>query len=146
MTKQLLAVLAEGMEGPRSELSYYLDSGPEAGLRNTLAALSAEEASREWGGNSVAAHAHHILFSFEAFRAYIQGDRTSRDWNRSWSVSTVDAESWKKLQEDLAREYSALREAVRAAEGDDALRGSMAAVTHLAYHIGAIRQKLTAAR
>ena len=144
MTKQLLAVLAEGMEGPRSELSYYLDSN--AGLRQTLAGLSAEEASREWGGNSVAAHAHHILFSFEAFGAYIRGDRTSRDWNQSWSVSTVDAASWQKLQDDLAREYSTLRESVRAADGDDALRGSLAAVTHLAYHIGAIRQKLTAAR
>jgi hypothetical protein len=146
MTKQLLAVLAEGMEGPRSELSYFLDSGPDAGLRKTLAALPAEEASREWGGNSVAAHAHHILFSFEAFGAYIRGDRTSRDWNQSWSVSSVDAASWQKLQEDLGREYATLRESVRGAADDDALRGAMAAVTHLAYHIGAIRQKLAAAR
>lgn len=146
MTKQLLAVLAEGFEGPRHELTYFLDSGPDAGLRKTLAALSAEEASRDWGGNSVAAHAQHILFSFEAFGAYIRGDRTQRDWNQSWSVSTVDEESWKKLQDDLGREYSTLRESVRGAEGDEALRGSLAAVTHLAYHIGAIRQKLAAAR
>ncbi|HYC91214.1 MAG TPA: DinB family protein [Thermoanaerobaculia bacterium] len=142
MTKQLLAVLAEGMEGPRSELSYFLDSG--AGLRQTLGGLSAEEASRVAGGNSVAAHAHHILFSFEAFGAYIRGDRTLRDWSQSWSVSTVSSEDWTKLQEDLSREYSSLREAVRGAADDDALRGAVAAVTHLAYHIGAIRQKLTA--
>lgn len=140
MTKQLLAVLAEGMEGPRSELSYFLDSG--AGLRQTLAGLSAEEASRDRGGNSVAAHAHHILFSFEAFGAYIRGDRNQRDWNQSWSVSSVSPDAWEKLQEDLAREYTSLREAVRGAADDDALRGAVAAVTHLAYHIGAIRQKL----
>ena len=142
MTKQLLAVLAEGMEGPRTSLSYYLDEG--GGLRQTLAALSAEEASRVRGNNSVAAHAHHILFSFEAFGAYIRGDREQRDWNQSWSVSTVSADEWTKLQEDLAREYTSLREAVRGAADDDALRGAVAAVTHLAYHIGAIRQKLTA--
>ena len=142
MTKQLLAVLAEGFEGPKHDLTYFLDSGPDAGLRNTLAALSAEEASRERGGNSVAAHAHHILFSFEAFGAWIRGDRNLRDWSQSWSVSTVDDASWRKLQEDLGREYTSLREAVRGAEGDDALRGAVAAVTHLAYHIGAIRQKL----
>jgi hypothetical protein len=146
MTKQLLAVLAEGYEGPRHELTYFLDSGPDAGLRNTLAKLTPDEASREVGGNSVAAHAHHILFSFEAFRAFIEGDRTQRDWNESWRVSTVDDAQWAKLQEDLGREYKSLREAVRAAESDEALRGSIAAVTHLAYHIGAIRQKLTATR
>lgn len=144
MTKQLLAVLAEGYEGPRHSITYFLDSGPDAGLRNTLAGLSAADASREIGGNSVAAHAHHILFSFEAFRAFIEGDRNMRDWNASWSVQSVDEAQWQKLQEDLGREYQSLREAVRAADGDEALRGSIAAVTHLAYHIGAIRQKMTA--
>ena len=142
MTKQLLAVLAEGYEGPRHALTYFLDSGPEAGLRSTLARLSAADASTEIGGNSVAAHAHHILFSFGAFRAFIEGDRNQRDWNESWRVSSVDEESRKKLQDDLGREYSALREAVRGATSEEALRGAVAAVTHLAYHIGAIRQKL----
>lgn len=146
MNKQLLAVLAEGFEGPRHSLTYFLDSGPEAGLRPTLAALPAADASREWGGNSVAAHAHHILFSFEAFGAYIRGDRNQRDWNESWSVTAVDEEQWKQLQEDLAREYALLRESVRAASSDDELRGAVAAITHLAYHIGAIRQKLAAMR
>jgi hypothetical protein len=146
MTKQLLSVLAEGYEGPRQSLSYFLDSGPDAGLRNTLAGLSAEEASRDWGGNSIAAQAHHVLFSFEAFGAFIRGDRTSRDWDESWRVKAVSAEEWKKLQEDLEREYETLRESVRGVDGDEAIRGALAAVTHLAYHIGAIRQKLTAFR
>jgi hypothetical protein len=145
MTKQLLAVLAEGFEGPRTTLSYFLDDSPDAGLRKTLAALSAADASREIGGNSIAAHAHHVLFSFEAFRAFIAGDRNSRDWNESWRVSTVDEGQWKTLQGDLERGYKLLREAVRGADADEALRGSLAAVTHLAYHIGAIRQKLRSA-
>lgn len=146
MTKQLLSVLAEGFEGPRQSLTYFLDTGPDAGLRNTLAGLSAADASKVWGGNSIAAQAHHILFSFEAFGAFVRGDRNSRDWNESWRVSTVDEAEWKKLQEDLEREYRSLREAVRGADGDEALRGAIAAVTHLAYHIGAIRQKLVVLR
>ena len=148
MTRELLSVLAEGYEGPRQSLTYFLDSGRDAGLRPTLAKLSAAEASREWGGNSIAAHAHHVLFSFEAFGAFIRGDRASRDWDESWRVKTVDDAQWTRLQEDLGREYQAVREAIRAhAEtGDEALRGALAAVAHLAYHIGAIRQKLAAMR
>jgi hypothetical protein len=145
MPDQIVAVLREGFEGPAQSLSYYLD-GPEAGLRNTLAALSAEEASRSWGGNSVAAHAHHILFSFHAFGAYIAGDRTQKDWNQSWAVSTVDAASWEALQRDLGRAYEDLLAAIEANPRKGGDRGAVAAATHLAYHVGAIRQKLAASR
>jgi hypothetical protein len=65
MNEQLLAVLREGFEGPTEEVGYYLDT--DAGLRRTLGALTATDASRPIGGNSVAAHAHHILFSLNAF-------------------------------------------------------------------------------
>jgi hypothetical protein len=144
--KQALRVLKEGLEGPAEGPSYFLDTG--AGLRSTLAGLSAEEASRSWGGNSVAAHAHHLVFSFDAFAAYINGDRTQRDWNESWKVNTVDDGAWTKLQEEVVAGYNTLREAIKAhaTEGPEAMGSTLAAVTHLAYHIGAIRQKLAAAR
>lgn len=145
MPDQIIAVLREGFEGPAQAMSYFLD-GPEAGLRNTLAALSAEEASREWGGNSVAAHAQHILFSFEAFGAYVAGDRAQRDWSQSWSVSAVDEAAWSKLQSDLARAYEDLLTTIDANPRKGGDRGAVAAATHLAYHVGAIRQKLAASR
>lgn len=148
MTQQLLAVLREGFEGPSRELGYFLDDGPDAGLRNTLATLTAEEASRTFAGNSVAAHAHHVLFSFDAFGAFIAGDRSSRDWNESWRVKDVDDKQWSKLQDDLARSYDSLKATIqtKGEENSDALRGSYAAVSHLAYHLGAIRQKIVALR
>ena len=148
MNDQLLAVLREGYEGPGRKVTYFLDGGPDAGLRNTLAQLNAEEASRPWGGNSVASHARHVLFSFEAFGAFIAGDRTQRDWNESWNVSTVDDASWSKLQSDLASAYDELRRTIETHAGTsvEATGGSVAAVTHLAYHIGAIRQKIAAMR
>lgn len=146
MTDQLLAVLREGWEGPAHRLSYFLDKGPDAGLRNTLAKVSADDASREIGGNSIAAHAGHVLFSFDAFGAFIAGDRTKRDWNQSWLVSTVDDASWAKLQSDLAARYEELLRTVEthAGAGEDALGGAIGVVAHLAYHIGAIRQKIAA--
>jgi len=145
VTQQLLAILREGVEGPGDGGAYFLDSGPDAGLRRTLATLTAEEASRPWGGNSVAAHAHHALFSFEAFAARIAGDRTSRDWDESWRVKEVDDAQWAKLQQDLVRGYEALHRAIEA-NGGEAIGTALAATTHLAYHIGAIRQKIAAAR
>ena len=146
MTRQLLAVLREGFEGPNEKVTYFLYT--DGGLRSTLAKLSAAEASQEWGGNSVAAHAHHILFSLDAFGAFIAGDRSQRDWNESWSVSTVDDASWARLQQDLGDGYQKLRESIKthAESGDEPLGGSLAAVAHLAYHVGAIRQKIGALR
>lgn len=146
MTEQLTAVLREGWEGPAHKLSYFLDKGPDAGLRNTLARLTPEEASRDVGGNSVAAHAHHVLFSFEAFGAFIAGDRTKRNWDESWRVSTVDEAAWNKLQSDLARGYEELLATVEkhAGASEEASGGAVGVVAHLAYHIGAIRQKIAA--
>lgn len=142
MNEQLLAVLREGFEGPAKEVTYYLD--PDGGLRNTLAALTPDQASRSIGGNSVAAHAHHILFSFGAFGDFIAGDKTPHDWNESWAVGEVDDARWTKLQSDLASGYEALRERIRAnaEHGAEGYGGSLAAVTH----IGAIRQKVAALR
>jgi hypothetical protein len=144
MTGQLTAVLREGWEGPSTKWAYFLDQGPDAGLRNTLAKLTPEEASRDVGGNSVAAHAHHLLFSFEVFGAFIAGDRTKRDWNESWRVSTVDAAAWTKLQSDLTARYEELLATIETHAGtsDAAAGGALGAVAHLAYHIGAIKQKI----
>ncbi|HYH07239.1 MAG TPA: DinB family protein [Thermoanaerobaculia bacterium] len=143
-TKQLIAALAEGFEGPASARSYYLDA--DAGLIGTLAKLTPEEASRAWGGNSVAAHAHHILFGLEAFAAFIEGDRTQRDWSQSWRVNEVDEEAWQKLRADLDAGYARLRTAMEAnaAKSEAQMGGSVGAVAHVAYHVGAIRQKLAA--
>jgi hypothetical protein len=140
--KHILEVLAEGIEGPHGERSYFLDT--DGGLANTLARVSAADASRPLGGNSIAAHVGHILFSFDAFGAYISGDRSSRDWNESWRVSAVDEAAWEKLRGDVENGYTRLRETIEthADANEDALASAAAAAAHLAYHIGAIRQKV----
>lgn len=145
MTHQLLAVLREGFEGPADDVTYYLDAN--AGLRSTLAGLTPEEASRNVAGNSVAAHAHHILFSFGAFGDFIAGVDAKHDWNESWRIAEVDGAQWATLQSDLAAGYDALRQRVENADkSGKALGGTLGAITHLAYHVGAIRQKVAALR
>lgn len=140
--KQILAVLAEGVEGPNGGRTYFLDSN--AGLANTLASLSAEDASRAIGGNSIAAHVGHILFSFDAFAGAISADGKSHDWDESWRVSAVDEKTWKKLRGEVDSGYARLRDAIEQhADGsEDALASAAGAAAHLAYHIGAIRQKV----
>ena len=50
-----------------------------------------------------------------------------------------------KLQQDLIRGYESLNHAIEA-NGDASFGTALAAAAHLAYHIGAIRQKIAAAR
>jgi hypothetical protein len=140
--KYLVAALDEGFDGPVNN-ACYLDTG--AGLNDALAALSAEEASQNWGGNSVAAHAHHVLFGLDAFAKAISGAGSS-DWNESWRVKEVDAASWTKLRADLDAGRARLRSAIEASanKGDAEMAGAVSAVAHVAYHVGAIRQKLAA--
>ncbi|HEX7831035.1 MAG TPA: hypothetical protein VF787_15370 [Thermoanaerobaculia bacterium] len=144
----ILAVLGEAMDGPSHQLSYFLDKGPDAGLRNTLAGLSAEEASKPIGGTSIAAHVHHIIFSARAFGAFITGDHRKHDWNDSWVVSEVDGAAWDALRTDVETTHGGLCEIVRkhAVTDDASMGGSVAAVAHVAYHVGAIRQKLSTLR
>ncbi len=145
-TEQLLAVLREGFEGSRGGWSYFTDSGPEAALFGTLERLSAEEVSRPSGpgGTTIAGQVHHLVFSLSASTDWILGRWESRDWAESWRVSAVDEAAWTKLRDELRQGYSALADAVRerAAADEKTFGGTVGAIAHVAYHLGAIRQKL----
>ena len=145
---QLLALLAEAFNGPAQKWSYFTDHGAEAGLLGTLARFTAADASRVWNGSTIAAHANHVRFALAASAAWIAGDRSSRDWSESWNVSTVDEAAWRLLQEEIRAGHRDLRRAIEshAASNAESMGGALAAVAHAAYHLGAIRQKVVAAR
>ncbi|NIM49043.1 MAG: hypothetical protein GTO22_07260 [Gemmatimonadales bacterium] len=145
---QLVAVLEEGFEHPPKPWTYFTNNEPGSGLFGTLADLSAADASRPWGGTSIAAHVHHIIFGLGASSAWIQGDRTFRNWAESWSVSTVDDVAWSQLVERLRAGYEALRRSIEshASSSVESMGGAIGAVAHVAYHLGAIRQKLSYGR
>jgi hypothetical protein len=129
---QLVGVLREGFEG----------------LLGTLARLTAAEASRPVGGSSVAAHAHHVVFGLAASAAWVRGDRSPSNWQESWGAGTVDDAAWARLQEQLRGGYQELRQAIEshAASSLEAMGGAVGALTHVAYHLGAIRQKIAFGR
>jgi hypothetical protein len=139
----LLAALKEGLDGP-GKWGFFSDSGPEAGLAKTLESLSASEASRVTGGTSIAAHAYHLVFSLNATVLYMNGDKTPQDWAQSWSVVSVTEPTWKKLQDDLKAAFEETKKAVETLAKTGFIPAGLAvgAPTHVAYHLGAIRQKV----
>lgn len=142
--QQLLSVLREAVEGQSGTWTYFIDKRPDAALLGALEAIKADEASRVWGDNSIAAHVHHAAFAMAASAAAIEGDETAVDWKQSWKVTSVDEAAWKELVSRVAREYQRLRRAFesRASASDAAFGEAVGAIAHVAYHLGAIRQKI----
>ncbi len=141
---QIIGVLEEAFEGPRQSWSYFTDSGKDSGLLGTLERLSAGEASRVLGRTSIAAHVHHVIFGLRASAAWIEGDRTTRKWSVSWSLMEADDAEWRRMQEALRSGYRDLRRDVEiyAATSAESMGGVIGALAHVAYHLGAIRQKV----
>lgn len=140
--KQTVDLLRETYEGGRpGQGTQYLDHS--SGIRNTLNALTAEQASRRPGGHpSIAAHARHMNFHLRVTSEWILGDHGKRDWDASFEPQTVDEEEWAGIKRDLeasrqelVRVLSSLTPERFAEEG-----AALGAITHLAYHLGAIRQ------
>lgn len=146
--RQLLSVLREALEGPSGSWTYFIDKKPDAGLLGALGTVSADEASRVWGDTSIAAHAHHIAFAMAASAAAIEGDQTPVDWKESWRVTSVDEAAWTELVARVGREYQRLRRAVeaRASSSGEAFGEAAGSIAHVAYHLGAIRQKVVSLR
>ncbi len=140
---QLLAVLIESFHGPQQS-GYYTDEDPEGGLLGTLNKLDAKQASQSLGGTSIAAHVYHTTFGLEASTALINGDHTSRNWPESWRVSTADDATWKKMLDEMRTRYEELNKAIEshASSSVEAFGGAIGAIAHVAYHLGAIRQKV----
>jgi hypothetical protein len=141
---QLIAVLEEGVEGGSKGWTYFADSGAENALIGTLAKLTAAEASWPVGGSSIAAQVEHVTFALKAAADWIRGDRTAHNWEESWRVRTPDDATWPAMLEKLRGAYAELRKAIEshAASSVEAIGGAIGAVAHVAYHLGAIRQKV----
>ncbi len=141
---QLLNVLREAFEGPQERWSYFTDNDPDAGLFGTISKMSAEEASKPVGGTSIAAHIYHVNFGLDASSAWITGDRSPKNWKESWQVSTVDDTAWSDMLKQLEKAYEKLRQATESNSTSslEAMGGAIAAIAHVAYHLGAVRQKV----
>src|SRR5690606_16173886 len=133
--------LIEGM--PDDEPTWVTTGGRAGGLLGSVSDLSAEQASRDFAGTSIASHVEHVRWAIELANGFFEGSSEQPSWSESWQVKTVDEAAWNDLK---ARLESASAKLLGYAESrqnwHDAMSatGALASFGHTAYHLGAIRQ------
>lgn len=142
----LTTLFTEVFEGlpPGEEGTWFVQRG-EA-LEETLAALSAEQASVRLGSaSSIAAHAIHATYYLQVSNAYGRGQTPEPDWAASWQRQEVTPEEWANVQAQLVGQKQQLLELMNQPElSDDDVFGAIVNIAHAAYHLGAIRQMVLA--
>jgi hypothetical protein len=145
-------LLTEIFDGPPGEEAYILNPG-DSGLHRQLEKISAETASKQAipGKPTIAAHVNHVHFGMSLLTRWISGEENpwaDADWNGTWKRNTVTDEEWRTLRENLRRESDTWRKAVvtRTQWDDINAAGALSTIAHTAYHLGAIRQILAAAK
>ena len=146
LRSNLLTLLDETFRGPSDQGSAYLDRA--AGFSQTLAAVTAAQASSPaWpGSTTVAAQVGHARYYMDILMVYARGGRPSADWPGSWAKSQVDEAEWQELRDALQDTYATVRAALESevVPGDDFGASMLAILAHSAYHLGAVRQLLSA--
>jgi hypothetical protein len=140
----LATLVGELVDGPPGRLAFVLNPG-DPGLLRSLDRLTAEAASTAAGGGaSIAAHVEHLRYGLSLMNRWAAGENPFRDadWSASWRTGPVSKAEWARLRSDLAAEAHRWLSAIakpRDVDGTE-LRGIVGSITHLAYHLGAIRQ------
>jgi hypothetical protein len=130
----------------RSVHGHYLD--PHTSLFETLATVSAKEASRPVGDRwaTLAAQVNHVRVYIEVLERHMRGETVgATDWAASWRVAGVDEAEWASLKERLEAAYQrvlAVMKGFTTWDGEDEIGGALALLAHTAYHLGEIRQAL----
>lgn len=142
----LLMALEETFEKVRG---MYLDRGTS--LFETLATISAEEASRPVSATcaSIAAHVAHLTLYMDVTLKFVRGEQIEVDWSEIWrTVQAVTPEEWEASQQELRSAYGNMQALARntAAWGTNEIGGALALLMHNAYHLGEIRQALCTLR
>ncbi len=139
---QALSILfRETFEGmPTAEEHVYL--AKNTGIFATLGAITAEQASRDINGISIAAHGEHARFYVELLDNYLNRNMQVVDFKQSWRVKTVSEDEWDILRENMSAIYRKFGETLDKNEqwALDSITVAMGIVAHTAYHLGAIRQ------
>ena len=143
----LLMLLAEVFGVSPLEHGMVLDNG-SSGYLAVLAGVDAQTASRASrpGNATLAAHCGHMAWFLESVIRIIDGERFQPNWSESWAIQTVDEPAWDALRERLRANYHAVvqRLETREALTDEDVSGSLVMITHLAYHLGEIKQMISA--
>lgn len=134
-------MLRETFEGsPEGQPSAFLDRG--VGFFNTLNSLTAEQASTEFEGATIAAQTEHAKFYLDRLCEFINGRTERVNWDDSWLIETVNDTEWDALRESVRKAYESTLMCLANVEEwtEDRVGMSIGLVAHTAYHLGAIRQ------
>lgn len=140
----LLSELINGSPDPTKGTSM-LNRG-DKGLIHALDQTSARAASTSpTGGGTIASHVEHLRFGLDLLNRWARGERApwkNADWSAAWKKSSVSDDEWRALRDDLAREARGWIEALgEPRELDErAAQWVVGSISHVAYHVGAIRQ------
>lgn len=150
-TPVLAKIFAELTTGAAKTGGFVLNGG-DAGLLTSLDQLTAADASRNsHAGATIAAHAEHLRFGLSLMNRWAtEGGNpfAHAKWYEAWTITTVDDARWKTIRDGLRKEVDQWQRAlqVRREVQEIELSGMFGSVSHMAYHLGAIRQIHAAAR
>lgn len=144
LTTTFIGKYRELLEGvPTGEPTWVTTGGPEGGVYGTLDDITAEEASRDLGGTSIAAHTEHLRWAIDLVNGYFAGKEPPSDWSESWRVKEVDEAAWSALKQAIRKAGDTLLAGVPVHHSwreEFAVSGALASYGHTAYHLGALRQ------
>lgn len=148
--RALKTLLIEIFNGPPGGEAYVLNPG-DPGLLREIDGIDARAASTRPmpGTTTVAAHVDHVHYGLSLLNRWAAGEENpwaDADWAANWKRGTVTEEEWGTLRQKLRSEVERWKAAVeKRAEWDDiSAPGALSSAAHTAYHLGAIRQILTA--
>jgi hypothetical protein len=129
----------------------YLDKN--TALMPTLDSVTAEEASQTIspGTATIAAQVEHVRFYIDVLYDIINTKEiVDVDWRAIWNdVKSVTPEEWNDSRQRLRDSYQRALDALKSLDdwnGKYDVAGALSILTHTAYHLGGIRQALTALR
>lgn len=144
LTQTIAGLYRELLHGMKAgEPTWITTGGPGSALTGSISDLSAEQASRDLDGTTIAAHVEHVRWALQLVNDYFDGQEPTADWSASWSVTTVSPGQWDRLREDLQRTGDRLLENLNTRQRWNegmSMQGALASFAHLAYHLGAVMQ------
>ncbi|HLV12232.1 MAG TPA: DinB family protein [Trueperaceae bacterium] len=141
-----LVLLEETFESRDKGGNYYLDE--RTGWFPTLDGVSAADASLALvpGGTTIAGHTFHTAFYLRVVTRDLRGEPGGRvDWAQSWTVKAVDDAGWEDVRRGLRDAHAETVALLARAQawGEEEHEVALAALSHSAYHLGAVRQFMT---
>lgn len=137
----------EAFEGREADKDYTWFVEKKEGIFDALNSVDSRQASKKPSGacSSIAGHAYHMLYALRGANTVHGGAKPEGTWTESWSRQSVSSADWEELKTEIATEYQTFISWFESNQdwSDDETRiGALAALPHMAFHLGAIRQIL----